>query len=48
MRILTAGGDDLVTGDGAHIDSADSNDDAADKEDNASATTVQPTPGAQY
>ena len=43
-----AGGDDLVTGDGAHVDLADSDDDATDKEDNASAITVQATPGARF
>ena len=43
-----AGGDNLVTGDGAHADSADSENDAADKEDNASATTFQLTLGARY
>ena len=42
-----AGSDDLVTGDGARVDSADSDDDASDKEDNALATRVQPTPGAR-
>ena len=43
-----AGGRNLGTRDGAHVDSADSDDDAADKEDNALATTVQPTHGARY
>ena len=43
-----AGGNDLFIVNGAHVDSADSNGDAADKEDNASAMTVQPTPGAWY
>ena len=36
----TTGGDDLVTGDGARVDLADSDNDAAGEEDNALATTV--------
>ena len=43
-----ARGDNLDTGDGARVDSAESNDDAADKEDNVMATVVQLTPGARY
>ena len=42
-----AGGDDLFTSDGARVDSADSDNNAADEENNALATTVQPTPGAR-
>ena len=43
-----AGGDDVATGDGARVGSADSDNGAADEEDNPSATTVQSTPGARY
>ena len=42
-----AGGDGIVTGGCARVDSADSNDNAADKEDNALATTFQPPTGAR-
>ena len=43
-----ASGDDLVTGNGASVDSAGSDDVAADKWDNASEKGVDPTPGAWY
>ena len=36
-----AGGDDLVTGDGDRVDSADSHGDAANKEENTSTTTAE-------
>ena len=36
-----AGGDDLVTGDGDRVDSADSHGDAANKEENTSTTTAK-------
>ena len=43
-----ARGNNQVTGNGARVDSAESDDDTADKEDNPSATTVQTTPGARH
>ena len=44
------GGNNLVTSNGARVDSVESDNNPADKEDNASATTRvrQPTPGARY
>ena len=43
-----AGGDDLDTGVSAHVNSEDSDNNPADKEDNALAMTVcQPTPIAR-